>query len=116
MSVPSQTYQQVNSEIPMGSYVSPPQQPVVFHNPNRLNVWTRDPQLAVCRRCGVEVLTNVVFKSGAWTWLGCLGMAMVGCVYGCCLAPFCIDEAKDVIHVCPNCTQPIGVKKRINFS
>ncbi|RMZ93721.1 lipopolysaccharide-induced tumor necrosis factor-alpha factor -like protein [Brachionus plicatilis] len=40
---------------------------------------------------------------GLATWLLSGGIALLGCIFGCCLIPFFIDACKDVEHYCPNC-------------
>ena len=101
------------SQIPAGGYAPPLEPHMVYAN---MNEWTTSPQPALCRCCGIQVVTQTEHKSGAASWMGCLGLTFLGCIYGCCLLPFCINETKDVIHYCPHCQNPIGIKKRITFS
>jgi len=61
------------------------------------------PVHVVCPHCSTYVQTRVVKNAGLCTWLSCLGLACVGCVYGCCLIPFCVDDCKDSKHYCPSC-------------
>lgn len=35
-------------------------------------------------------------------------IALLGCVFGCCLIPCCIDECMDIHHTCPNCKAYLG--------
>ncbi|XP_051995688.1 lipopolysaccharide-induced tumor necrosis factor-alpha factor homolog [Xyrauchen texanus] len=66
-----------------------------------------------CPVCAQNVVTQLRYTSGALAWLSCAGLAIFGCIYGCCLIPFCVDSLKDVTHHCPNCNNVLGVKKRI---
>ena len=36
-------------------------------------------------------------------------ICLVGCIFGCCLIPFCMDDLKKVIHKCPNCNNILGI-------
>jgi len=67
-----------------------------------------------CQFCGQEVTTITNREIGLLNWVACGGLALVGCVMGCCLIPFCIDDLKDVSHICPQCHHLVGVKKRLN--
>ncbi|XP_016392390.1 lipopolysaccharide-induced tumor necrosis factor-alpha factor homolog [Sinocyclocheilus rhinocerous] len=71
------------------------------------------PVQAHCPVCSQNVITRLEHTSGALAWLSCAGLAIFGCIYGCCLIPFCVDSLKDVIHHCPNCSSVLGVHKRI---
>ncbi|XP_058891326.1 lipopolysaccharide-induced tumor necrosis factor-alpha factor homolog isoform X2 [Acipenser ruthenus] len=66
-----------------------------------------------CPACQQLIVTRLEYTSGTLTWLLCGGIAIVGCLYGCCLIPFCIDGAKDVNHWCPNCNRVIGHHRRL---
>lgn len=44
----------------------------------------------------------------SFTFLGCLGLALLGC-YPCCIIPFCIPDCKTAVHVCPRCRNVIAV-------
>ncbi|XP_051569782.1 lipopolysaccharide-induced tumor necrosis factor-alpha factor homolog [Myxocyprinus asiaticus] len=68
---------------------------------------------AHCPVCTQNVVTRLEYSSGALAWLSCAGLAIFGCIYGCCLIPFCVDSLKDVTHHCPNCNSVLGVHKRI---
>ncbi|KAK1165029.1 hypothetical protein AOXY_G15490 [Acipenser oxyrinchus oxyrinchus] len=66
-----------------------------------------------CPACQQLIVTRLEYTSGTLTWLLCGVFAIVGCLYGCCLIPFCIDGAKDVNHWCPNCNRIIGHHRRL---
>ncbi|KAI4892199.1 hypothetical protein NFI96_024088 [Prochilodus magdalenae] len=71
------------------------------------------PVQAYCPHCAQSVLTRLEYSSGTMAWLTCAGLFIFGCIYGCCLIPFCVDCLKDVTHRCPNCTSVLGVFKRL---
>ncbi|XP_041085918.1 lipopolysaccharide-induced tumor necrosis factor-alpha factor homolog isoform X2 [Polyodon spathula] len=66
-----------------------------------------------CPACQQLIVTRLEYTSGTLTWLLCGGIAIMGCLYGCCLIPFCIDGVKDLKHWCPNCNRVIGHHKRL---
>ncbi|XP_044159955.1 lipopolysaccharide-induced tumor necrosis factor-alpha factor [Bufo gargarizans] len=80
------------------------QQPVRFHD---------RPVQICCPRCNTLTTTRIDHTSGALAWLSCGGLCILGCGFGCCLIPFCIDSLKDVDHYCSNCQALIGSYKRI---
>ncbi|XP_073503824.1 lipopolysaccharide-induced tumor necrosis factor-alpha factor [Phyllobates terribilis] len=80
------------------------QQPVVFHD---------RPVQICCPRCRSLTTTRLVHTSGALAWLSCGGLCLLGCGFGCCLIPFCIDSLKDVDHYCSSCQALLGSYKRI---
>ncbi|KAG5280141.1 hypothetical protein AALO_G00085430 [Alosa alosa] len=66
-----------------------------------------------CPVCAQMVLSRLCHSNGVLTWLTCFSLSLVGCIYGCCLIPFCVDGMKDVKHMCPNCNSLLGVYKRL---
>lgn len=117
---------QVNrgSHPPMGPGVAPP--PILNGVPGEgfqgnggptiVQVVSLNPQFGTvpthftCKYCQYVGITRVKKQTGGATWLSCCGLALVGCVYGCCLIPFCTDCTKDTEHVCPNCNNVVGRK------
>merc|ERR1712002_358114 len=71
------------------------------------------PVQTTCPFCQQTIMTRVRYESGGLTWLAAGGIALMGCWLGCCLIPFCIDEAKDAIHECPSCNKIIAKKSRL---
>ncbi|XP_064631004.1 cell death-inducing p53-target protein 1 homolog isoform X2 [Lineus longissimus] len=67
----------------------------------------------VCPHCQANIMTATVYESGSMAWLICCILFWIGCDLGCCLIPFCVDGAKDVIHSCPNCHQTISRWSRL---
>ncbi|XP_066545507.1 lipopolysaccharide-induced tumor necrosis factor-alpha factor homolog [Amia ocellicauda] len=76
-------------------------------------VFSDRPVQVNCPTCRQTVVTQLDFGSGTLAWLTCAGLFIFGCVYGCCLIPFCVDSLKDVTHSCPNCHSVLGVHKRL---
>ncbi|RNA15442.1 Lipopolysaccharide-induced tumor necrosis factor-alpha factor [Brachionus plicatilis] len=52
--------------------------------------------------CGANVVSRISHESGLTTWLIASAICFVGCVLGCCLIPFFVNDCKDVKHYCPN--------------
>ncbi|TRZ04276.1 hypothetical protein DNTS_003228 [Danionella cerebrum] len=71
------------------------------------------PVQVFCHACTQNVITRIEYSSGTLTWLSCAGLAIFGCIYGCCLIPFCLESLKDVVHRCPNCSTALGVHRRL---
>ncbi|KAG9477097.1 lipopolysaccharide-induced tumor necrosis factor-alpha factor [Eleutherodactylus coqui] len=80
------------------------QHPVSFHD---------RPIQICCPHCNRLTTTRLIHSSGALAWLSCGGLCLLGCGFGCCLIPFCIDSLKDVDHYCSNCETLLGSYKRI---
>ncbi|KAM9305104.1 lipopolysaccharide-induced tumor necrosis factor-alpha factor [Gastrophryne carolinensis] len=80
------------------------QQPITFHD---------RPLQMCCPYCTRMTTTRLVYSSGALAWLSCGGLCLLGCGFGCCLIPFCIDSLKDVDHYCSNCQALLGTYKRL---
>jgi len=71
------------------------------------------PQQTFCQTCNMNVVSVTEKEIGLGNWAVCGGVALIGCIFGCCLIPFCVDELKDTHHFCPNCRRKLGVKKII---
>ncbi|GAB1598643.1 lipopolysaccharide-induced tumor necrosis factor-alpha factor homolog isoform X1 [Argonauta hians] len=66
-----------------------------------------------CPKCKAEIMTATHYETGNLSWVICLVLSFFGCIFGCCLLPFCMDNTKDVIHSCPNCNNFIGRYSRL---
>ncbi|XP_064842256.1 uncharacterized protein LOC135554117 isoform X1 [Oncorhynchus masou masou] len=66
-----------------------------------------------CPQCREFITTEIVTSIGNVACLVCVTMSVLGCVAGCCLIPFCIDNFKDVTHRCPKCRSPIITIKKL---
>lgn len=73
--------------------------------------WGRHPQMHSCQYCGHHGPTQVGYESGPGTYILSGSCCFFGCVLGCCLIPFCMDEAKDAVHHCTSCRMRLGMKR-----
>nr|CAB3263444.1 lipopolysaccharide-induced tumor necrosis factor-alpha factor homolog [Phallusia mammillata] len=72
------------------------------------------PATCVCPNCHQNVVTTTVAETSLLTWLICGAIILFGGWICClCLIPFCIDDLKDIRHVCPSCRHTIHVFKRM---
>lgn len=71
------------------------------------------PANVTCAFCGKSGMTTTRYVPGLLTWLVAGGCVFFGCIFGCCLVPFCVDGCKDVIHTCSHCKSIVGEKRRI---
>uniref|UniRef100_A0A3B4BY20 LITAF domain-containing protein n=2 Tax=Pygocentrus nattereri TaxID=42514 RepID=A0A3B4BY20_PYGNA len=110
---PTQGYTQLYTPPPPGPPVTTPVVSVqtVYVQPGAS--FGELPVQVCCPHCAQSVLTRLEYNSGTMAWLTCAGLFIFGCIYGCCLIPFCVDCLKDVTHRCPNCTSVLGVYKRL---
>lgn len=86
-----------------------------FFNLVRTAPISRYSENLFCFNCQRIVPTQVTFTPGAGTWTSVLIVAMVGCLLGCCLIPFCIEDCQDAKHSCSSCGCELG-KKRFLFN
>ncbi len=70
------------------------------YNPNYTapRLFGKIPQSVICQNCNSSVVTVTNTVNGLTTWLLVAGIALVGCICGCCLIPLCIQDVKDVEH------------------
>lgn len=66
-----------------------------------------------CPECMAYITTETFTSVSSVTWLVCLMSAMIGCVAGCCLIPFCLDTFKTTTHRCPKCKKPLRSLKKL---
>lgn len=71
------------------------------------------PIMVKCPFCKMTVTTEIKPTTGCLTWMCCLALTVVGCVYGCCLIPFFSNRLRDVEHFCPQCHNTVALYKRI---
>jgi lipopolysaccharide-induced tumor necrosis factor-alpha factor len=102
------------------SYSSSPPNPYASGQPAQNVVYVADtchfgprPAQLSCPHCHQQIQTRVEYASGLLAWLICGGCVLFGCVLGCCLIPFCVDDCKDAEHYCPSCRAYLGSYKRI---
>lgn len=77
------------------------------------SIASTSPILCQCPHCGRVVTTRCVPQTGCATWLCCWALAWAGCLFGCCLMPFCSETFRDVRHECPECDHTVAVYRRI---
>ena len=77
-------------------------------------IWPHYPVTTVCPHCGAHVTTATRKTSGALAWLACGGLALAGCIFGCCLIPFCVDGCLDTEHWCPSCHRLIARRAQMD--
>ncbi|CAG9329984.1 unnamed protein product [Blepharisma stoltei] len=70
--------------------------------------WSHKPQIMTCKHCDYKGLSKCEYDSGFIAWLMCGACIMVGCVFCCCLCPFCIEGLKICHHICPHCNKLVG--------
>ncbi|XP_071319781.1 uncharacterized protein [Trachinotus anak] len=66
------------------------------------------PAITQCPSCKEVILTETHSTVGDTVWLLCCLCSMMGCVAGCCLIPFFMDQMKDIQHQCPRCQTHIS--------
>ncbi|KAJ8384024.1 hypothetical protein AAFF_G00212680 [Aldrovandia affinis] len=71
------------------------------------------PSHTQCPFCHQFITTETVTRVGSVTWLVCVMSALLGCVAGCCLIPFCVPSLKDVEHRCPKCRAEIYTVRKL---
>ncbi|XP_071391807.1 cell death-inducing p53-target protein 1 homolog [Centroberyx affinis] len=71
------------------------------------------PAVTQCPSCFEVITTETHSKVGGAMWLLCCMSSMLGCVAGCCLIPFFIDNLRDVHHQCPMCHSHIHTRERL---
>ncbi|KAM7532563.1 hypothetical protein Aperf_G00000131791 [Anoplocephala perfoliata] len=89
---------------------SQPPPATIVHTTNALGP---KPTRFYCTSCQREILTDVTYVSGEFTWLLAVVILIFGGVLGCCLIPFCCDCDKDAFHSCPNCKANLGRYTRL---
>ncbi|XP_056258291.1 uncharacterized protein LOC130185708 [Seriola aureovittata] len=71
------------------------------------------PSRTQCPECRQFVMTETFTSVSSVTWLVCVMTALIGCVAGCCLIPFCLDSFKSTTHRCPKCRTSISTIKKL---
>ncbi|OAD55497.1 LITAF-like protein, partial [Eufriesea mexicana] len=61
-----------------------------------------------CPYCFAQVDTTIKTEPGMIAYISGVVIALMGCWFGCCLIPCCIDECMDVHHSCSNCKAYLG--------
>ncbi|XP_064806585.1 uncharacterized protein LOC135523684 [Oncorhynchus masou masou] len=92
---------------------TPPAAPEVPEDIVEVEKLNSDPAIVQCPICEQVITTETYRKIGGAAWMLCLVSSMLGCVAGCCLIPFCLDNLKDVRHRCPECHSNIYTAERM---
>jgi len=71
--------------------------------------YDRLPRRIICQFCGYEGVTITRPHTGTCTHVVAITTCCFGCI-PCCLIPYCVDDCKDMEHICPNCRRVVGVK------
>ncbi|XP_008302594.1 lipopolysaccharide-induced tumor necrosis factor-alpha factor homolog [Stegastes partitus] len=66
-----------------------------------------------CPECREFIMTETFTSVSSLTWLVCFMTAVIGCVAGCCLIPFCVDSFKSITHRCPKCRTSLKTLKKL---
>ncbi|VUZ44976.1 unnamed protein product, partial [Hymenolepis diminuta] len=69
--------------------------------------------LVYCPNCKVQVITLMNSIPGKQAYFAALFLCLIGCDFGCCLIPFCIEPCLDIEHSCPRCGKVLGRLKRL---
>ncbi|XP_018576725.1 lipopolysaccharide-induced tumor necrosis factor-alpha factor homolog [Anoplophora glabripennis] len=71
-----------------------------------------NPTHMICPHCQAEIDTTTKSKPGLIAYISGAILCIIGCFWGCCLIPCCIEKCMDVSHTCPNCDAYLGTFKR----
>uniref|UniRef100_A0A1B6C017 LITAF domain-containing protein n=1 Tax=Clastoptera arizonana TaxID=38151 RepID=A0A1B6C017_9HEMI len=66
------------------------------------------PTHMICPHCYAEVNTVTKTKPKIIAYLSGIVIALLGCFWGCCLIPCCLDQCMNVHHICPECQYFLG--------
>lgn len=91
-----------------------PQQPILTAQHIVTSVIPLGPHSThmICPSCGTEITTKTNTTPGLIAYISGFLIAALGCFFGCCLIPCCIDECMDVHHTCPSCGSYLGRHRR----
>ncbi|VEN60632.1 unnamed protein product [Callosobruchus maculatus] len=71
-----------------------------------------NPTHMICPYCQAEIDTTTKSKPGLIAYISGAVLCLIGCFWGCCLIPCCMEKCMDVEHTCPNCGTNMGTYKR----
>mmetsp|Transcript_13426 Transcript_13426/g.25265 ORF Transcript_13426/g.25265 Transcript_13426/m.25265 type:complete len:146 (+) Transcript_13426:1442-1879(+) len=60
-------------------------------------------QVVHCKKCGNFTSTTIIKEPGPLSWANCGALCLMGCWFGCCLIPLCMDSWQDSMHHCKQC-------------
>jgi lipopolysaccharide-induced tumor necrosis factor-alpha factor len=100
----SRKYWMTNKKINNFSFVEPQPTTIVHH----ATYFGPDPVTTVCPSCRAHIRTQVNDEPSGKTHSIALCLFCFGCVFGCCLFPYCMSSCQKQKHKCPNCRSVIG--------
>ncbi|XP_014254026.1 lipopolysaccharide-induced tumor necrosis factor-alpha factor homolog isoform X2 [Cimex lectularius] len=104
------SYAEASGGVPPSS----PFQPQPIHHKQPTSIVTTvvplgpQPTHMICPHCHVEIESSTKRKPGIIAYLSGIALCAIGCFWGCCLVPCCIDSCMDVHHTCPYCNAYLG--------
>ncbi|KAL7048572.1 hypothetical protein ACKWTF_003405 [Chironomus riparius] len=91
-------------------------QPPQYYQPQPQQVFIQqapvlgpDPVGITCPNCRARIATEVADMTTMRTHSMALLLAILGCVCGCCLIPYCTKSFQAQKHTCPLCRSVIGI-------
>ncbi|CAG9323788.1 unnamed protein product [Blepharisma stoltei] len=92
------------------SHLSPKKEflPATIYIGNYPKEWSFHPETIICPFCHNKVVTELVYKRGTMSLLGCCGLLSIGCI-PCCILPLIMKSCKDGYHLCPKCSRTVAV-------
>ena len=77
---------------------------------NIIKTQSVEPLELNCPQCGQTGKTLVDLEHSRYTYAACTGIAALGGVLGCCVAPFYMDRFKNADHFCSTCGNELAKK------
>ncbi|CAH1102059.1 unnamed protein product [Psylliodes chrysocephalus] len=71
-----------------------------------------NPTHMICPHCQAEIDTTTKSTPGCIAYVSSAILCLIGCFWGCCLIPCCMEKCMNVSHSCPNCNFYLGTFKR----
>lgn len=71
------------------------------------------PARVTCPNCNNVVVSVVHYEPGTVTWLFAILLGIFFWICCCCFIPFAVDDMKDAVHTCPQCSVELGSKRRM---
>ncbi|KAM3139113.1 hypothetical protein pb186bvf_008711 [Paramecium bursaria] len=81
------------------------------NGPTQQPLQSRYPTIVVCHSCKKQVQTVVNHEAGTGAYVAGMIVGALGLWMGCCLIPCMINDCKDAVHFCSNCSSMVGRKK-----
>lgn len=100
---------------PVPVYHTSPYPPpaALFYQPVQPNInFGTTPVQLRCTNCHQFVQTSVEFEVGNFAWVVMIILLLLG-LFIIMWLPLVMNECKDAVHKCPNCSHVCGVNKRI---